>query len=105
MGHLADINGTSHQVARDMLEQARRDVGEFRNQEWAPKQMIQTLLLEIMFAAHMAQIDHSQMGDIMGELAPAYYDLVGQFLDKRGETQEARDRTVGVRVPVQAYPH
>ena len=97
----AKMHGITPHEAGQFLTQAKEHVGEFIKNGWDPLTTAHMLLMEMVMAAHHSQTTWDGLRVFVGEHAGPYYDLIGRFMDSKGETHEVRDATEGLVVPVQ----
>ena len=96
---VAEFHHITEKEAASMIEQARSDMQSARRAGWDPFTTSCVLLFELALLAHAQQVNFEGLKVHTGHLLPAYYDMVGRYMHSQGETQEARDATVGVEIP------
>lgn len=92
--------GTTETQAIRFLEQAESDIGEFIKHGYDPETVAHLLVFELALAAHHTQTPWDKVRSFVAQHLGPYYDVLGPFMEREAETDEARDATEGVAVPV-----
>ena len=96
--------GVTRDEARLFLEQAEADIGQFIKVGYDPETVAHLLLFELALSAHHTQTPWDKVRAFVAQHLGAYYDVCGRFIEHEAETDEAREATEGVAIPVDPDP-
>ena len=100
VSHISMMHGIKPHEARALIDQARGIVGEYVKCGWEPDAAAHAMLLSLVMAAHQSQTTWRGLTEFVGQYAGHYYDLVGRYMEREGETHETRAATQGVALGV-----